>query len=61
MSALKWLGMRAKAVRVKYGDLMSPIREAAGELLVMDRKTAGGKVIQLIAGGCETNINEGFP
>ena len=61
MLALKWLGMRAKAVSVKYCDLMSPIREAAGELLVMDGQTAGGKVIQLIAGGCETNINEGFP
>jgi hypothetical protein len=61
LSALKWLGMRAKAVRVKYGDLMSSIREAAGKLLVMDGQTAGGNVIQLIAGGCETNINEGFP
>ena len=61
MIAFKCFGMRTKAISVKYGDLMSPIREAAGELLVMDGETAGGKVVQLVAGGCETNINEGFP
>lgn len=39
---------------------MVPIRKTVGELLIMDGETTGGNVVQLVAGGCETNINEDF-
>lgn len=39
---------------------MAPVRKTVGELLIMDGETTGRNVVQLVAGSCETNINECF-